>query len=155
MLQMFIFFLLPYMVPSLKCFKCHVVEYSEFYPNETLNLCEKFDHSQRFVGNCENSSFCRKTIIKGDINSVKVGVERECVNPVYNIVVKYHENGSWYKAYDKVIEAYSEGCFVMDNYGVRSVSIQNCYCKTDWCNSALTLSLGSLLYAAWFPITLL
>lgn len=154
MLLILIFLLLPCMVISLNCFECHIVEHSEFHPNKTQKLCDTFDHSEKFVRNCENSTFCRKTIIKGDISGVKVGVERDCVNHAYNLVVKYNKDGSWYMDRETIADAYKRGCSVVDSYGMKSVSIQHCYCNTDLCNSAMTISSYFFISASWLLITI-
>lgn len=155
MLQMLLFFLLPCTATSLKCFECHITKHSDFSPNVTRNLCENFDSSETFVQNCENNSLCRKTIITGDISSEIVGIERECVNDAFNIVLKSNKDGTWYKTQETISKIYSEECSTVESYGMRTVNIQHCYCNTDLCNSATSISWGLFLSTMPLFITLL
>lgn len=152
---MLIFFLLPCTVTPLKCFECHMVEHSDYFPNKSLNICENFDYSETFVTNCENSTYCRKTVIIGDISGIKVGIERGCAKYAYNFIMKYDRYGILYKNLETIADAYSEGCSVSNSHGIKSVSTQHCYCNTDLCNSAVTVSFAFFTFTLWIPITLL
>lgn len=126
-----IFCLVKY-VKSIRCFECYVVEHSDYKPNITQNLCKDFDYSEKFVKECGNSTFCRKTFLSTKLANPLIGIQRGCANQLE--LGQQYENGIWNKNFGVVENAYQEGCIVIDSYGLRSVKIEHCYCSSDFCN---------------------
>lgn len=132
-LSVFIFCLLKY-VESIRCYECYLVEHSDYKPgNVTQNLCKDFDSSEKFVKECGNSSFCRKTILSAILSHPLVGIQRGCATQLE--LYQQYENGIWNKSFTVVENAYNEGCAVSESYGLRTVKIEECFCTTDFCNS--------------------
>lgn len=142
-------FVLPCLTTSLECFECHIVEHSDFFPNETQQLCEKFNQTDKFMKKCENSTFCRKTVISADIAGVLIGTERDCVSNIYVSRVRYETDGAWHSTHETPEESISEGCYIVNNYGLKSVTVQHCYCKTNYCNSGKAISLSFFMFLLW------
>lgn len=149
MLQIILLLSLPCLTKQLDCFQCQIVKQSEFLPNSTQNQCENFDESVRFVKRCKNASFCRKTVITANIAGAIVGIERDCVDSVYNVRVDYDKDGVWDTKHQIVADVFDEECSVVDSRGMRDVNIENCYCSADLCNSGKTFTLGVFLYTLW------
>lgn len=154
MLRIVLLLFLPCLTKQLDCYQCQIVKQSEFLPNRTQNLCEKFDESVEFVKRCNGASVCRKTVITANIAGAKVGIERDCVDSVYNVHVDYDKDGVWDTKHQIVADVFDDGCSVVDNRGMRDVKIENCYCSANLCNSGSTLSVGICLCIFWLFIIL-
>lgn len=155
MLQIIILLFLPCLRAQLDCYQCQIVKQSEFLPNSTQNLCEKFDQSVEFIKRCKNASFCRKTVITANIAGAKVGIERDCVDRVYNVRVDYDKDGVWDTKHQIVADAFTEGCSAVDSRGMRDVKIQNCYCSSNLCNSGMRISGSFFVFTFWLFINFL
>ncbi|CAH1970392.1 unnamed protein product [Acanthoscelides obtectus] len=134
---------LPY-CDAIRCYECYIVPTHpyKFNANASVNVCDKFDYSQKFVTECVNSTFCRKTIYKGSVEVPLLRVERGCANQDY-YGLRY-ENQVYYDYHSIVRDAYNSGCSTSDTYGVKSVQVENCYCDTDFCNQSSSIN-GNVL----------
>lgn len=121
----------------IKCYECFVVSHPDIAVDKSAHkLCKDFDYSSGFVRECKNSTFCTKSIIKTNMLGPKIEVERGCAKQIYSFMS--YKNNQWYNEYKIIEDAYKDGCYNLNNQK-KSVSVENCYCKSDLCNSSLTL----------------
>lgn len=65
------------------------------------------------------------------------GTERDCASQRYES--QNLTNGTWHQVVS-VEEPYEEGCSYVNDKGLLSATIQNCYCKGDTCNTSTRIS---------------
>nr|CAH7728683.1 unnamed protein product [Callosobruchus chinensis] len=130
---------------AIRCYECYIVPTHpyKFNDNASVNVCDEFDFSERFVTECENSTFCRKTIYKGEVEIPLVRVERGCASQYYYGLRL--ENQIYYDVHKIVSDAYNSGCSTSDTYGEKTVKVENCYCHTDLCNQS-NVNIGNALF---------
>lgn len=130
-----LFLLLPRISSPIRCFECYTVTHPSHIDDDVVKkLCRNFDYSDNFIIDCGNSTYCRKTVMREVILHSLVEVERGCASQLY---VGLTLNGGAWKSEQKVVtDAYKDECSHVENYGLRNVKVENCYCKTDLCNSS-------------------
>ncbi|VEN40719.1 unnamed protein product [Callosobruchus maculatus] len=130
---------------AIRCYECYIVPTHpyKFNDNASVNVCDEFDFSEKFVTECENSTFCRKTIYKGQVEIPLVRVERGCASQYYYGLRL--ENQVYYDVHKIIRDAYNTGCSTSDTYGEKTVKVENCYCDTDLCNQSKVMKGNVLL----------
>lgn len=129
-----VFAFVPNYVSTIKCYECFVTKNDIFNNTNNNRLCDNFDYSDLFLRDCVNSTFCKKTIYRGNIGESLERTERGCADQLY-YGLRYQDT-VWYDEWKVVKDAYSEGCSHSNNFGFKTVDKVDCYCASDLCNSA-------------------
>ncbi|XP_060532692.1 uncharacterized protein LOC132705812 isoform X2 [Cylas formicarius] len=119
-------------VSAIQCYKCILAPYIHF-SNETLYKCKDIDFSDKFMVDCPFSTFCMKKVTSAKIPALINGVERNCA--YQKLETQRVENGKWHPEV-RIEEPYEEGCFKINDKGLRTSTIEYCYCKGNLCNGA-------------------
>ncbi|KAF7283619.1 uncharacterized protein LOC143194029 [Rhynchophorus ferrugineus] len=129
-------------VGAIQCYRCM---FAPYIYDSNANLCKDFDYSDKFIVDCPYSTFCTKKNSHAVISDVLInGTERDCA--LQKLTTQKIREGKWHQAIE-VEEPYTEGCKINSDKGLRTASIEHCYCRGDLCNAGYR-------YNALFPIYL-
>ncbi|KAJ8978795.1 hypothetical protein NQ317_015520 [Molorchus minor] len=98
---------------AIRCYKCSVARYVH-YINETIRLCEDFDHSDKYIVDCPYSTLCMKRIASAKISDTISGIERDCASQKSEN--QKLENRTWHLEVT-IEEPYEEGCSELNDKG--------------------------------------
>ncbi|XP_059052517.1 uncharacterized protein LOC131847074 [Achroia grisella] len=126
------------------CFQCE----SRFTPHtssSSVNNCEFFDSSNKYIQQCNSSTMCFKKKITIDLgNNLITTYQRGCASQTMSGDQK-KINGKW-TLVNNIYEVYKETCEedVTTEFD-RLTNSLHCYCRGDFCNTSTKISINSLL----------
>ncbi|CAK1541626.1 unnamed protein product [Leptosia nina] len=125
---------------AIKCYKC--------VPEETyegIKLCEAFDGSDRFLGECEHSNMCFKRETTLDLGNgvTTVSVTRGCAAQTMS-GDQEKVNGKW-RLKNTIYDVYVDGCTEDPNNIDRPAKTINCYCRGNLCNGSIRNHIGYVM----------
>lgn len=124
--------------------------FAPYIYDSNSNLCKDFDYSDKFIVDCPYSTFCVKKNTHAFISDGKCyvvyeihfpdifflvlinGTERDCA--LQKLTTQKIREGKWHQAIE-VEEPYTEGCKINSDKGLRTASIEHCYCRGNLCNA--------------------
>lgn len=127
---------LPIIDAVLKCYHC-TMTLPNLYTNETPRLCQNFDESEKFIVDCPYSTFCMKKNFTVNLSEPINATLRGCANQKEEIQVL--KNNEW-QSEIRIEEPYKEGCFSVNDKGLRMSMPTYCYCKGNLCNGAMKIT---------------
>ncbi|CAG4932856.1 unnamed protein product [Colias eurytheme] len=119
------------MSSSIRCYICVPEQTYEGIP-----LCQTFNGSDRYLGDCKHSTMCFKRETSLDLGNGKafVSISRGCAAQTMS-GNQEKINGKWTPV-DTIYDAYDDGCQEVPNLFDRPTKTLDCYCRGDLCNSS-------------------
>ncbi|KAL1517758.1 hypothetical protein ABEB36_001484 [Hypothenemus hampei] len=125
-------------VNAIKCFQCYMTQHPYYFQDDVIvKTCNDMDYSHKFIVDCPESTFCFKRVVNGIF--YKQGYTREergCAPQTYK-GEKFDSTLGWMMDKRIVGDAYQDGCKTVEDQGIRTLKIEECYCDSyELCNSS-------------------
>ncbi|XP_066249990.1 uncharacterized protein [Euwallacea similis] len=140
-------------VNCIRCYQCYLAEQPYYIEEKVVRTCTHFDYSDDYIVDCPESTFCYKKSVRGVFYGTEyVRVERGCALQLYT-GQRYDETLGWMWENRVVENAYQIGCKKIEDYGQRTIDVEECYCDSyDLCNSGMKTEVQVGMFVASFGL---